>query len=57
MECGEQFMTTVDGTSMMHKSHVDNWDILQSVSYSLNIYQLHYTLLVLKFARQILPSL
>ena len=31
VECGEQFMT-VDGTSMMHKSHVDNWDILQSVS-------------------------
>jgi len=32
VECGEQFMMTVDGTSMMHKSHVDNWDILQSVS-------------------------
>ena len=35
VECGEQFMTTVDGTSMMLKSHVDYWDILQSVSYSL----------------------
>ena len=35
VECGEQFMTQVDGVSMMHKSHVDNWDILQSVSYSL----------------------
>ena len=35
VECGEQFMTTVDGTSMTLKSHVDNWDILQSVSYSL----------------------
>ena len=33
--CGEQFMTQVDGTSLMHKSHVDNWDTLQSVSYSL----------------------
>ena len=32
VECGEQFMTTVDGTSMMHESYVDNWDILQSVS-------------------------
>ena len=32
VECGELFMTTVDGTSMMHKSHVDNWDILLSVS-------------------------
>ena len=32
VECGEQFMTQVDGTSMMHKSHVDNWDTLQSVS-------------------------
>ena len=31
MECGEQFMT-IDGTSMMHKSHVDNWDTRQSVS-------------------------
>ena len=31
-ECGELFMTTVDGTSMMLKSHVDDWDILQSVS-------------------------
>ena len=35
VECGEQFMTTVDGTSMMHKSHVDNWVILLNVSYSL----------------------
>ena len=32
VECGELFMTTVDGTSMLHKSHVDNWDILLSVS-------------------------
>ena len=33
VECGEQFMTTtVDGTSMMLKLHVDNWDTLQSVS-------------------------
>ena len=31
VECGEQFMT-VDGTSMMHKSHVDNWDTLLNVS-------------------------
>ena len=37
MECGEQFMTTVDGTSMMHKSHADNWDILQSVSQSVHV--------------------
>ena len=35
MECGELFLTTVDGTSVMHKSHVDNWDILLNVSYSL----------------------
>ena len=32
VECGEQFMTTVDGTSMMLKLHVDNWDTLQTVS-------------------------
>ena len=32
VECGELFMTTVNGTSMMLKSHVDNWDILLSVS-------------------------
>ena len=32
MECGGLFMTTVDGTSMMHKSHADNWDTLLSVS-------------------------
>ena len=32
VECGELFFTAVDGTSMMHKSHVDNWDTLQSVS-------------------------
>ena len=32
VECGELFMTTADGTSMMHKSHADNWDILLSVS-------------------------
>ena len=36
VECGVQFMTTVDGTSMMLKSHVDNWDTLLSVSYSLS---------------------
>ena len=24
VECGEQFMTTVDGTIMMQKSHADN---------------------------------
>ena len=33
MECGELFMTTVDGTSMMRKSCADNWDTLLSVSY------------------------
>ena len=32
VECGEQFMTTVGGTSMMHKLHVYNWDTLQTVS-------------------------
>ena len=48
VECGELFMTTVDVTLMLLRSHVDNWDILQSVSYSLNIYQLDYTLSVLK---------
>ena len=32
VECGEQFMTLLDGVSVMHKSHVDNWDTLQSVS-------------------------
>ena len=37
VECGELFMTTVDGTSMMLKSHVDNWDTLQSVSQSVHV--------------------
>ena len=32
VECGELFMTAVDGISMVHKSHVDNWDILLNVS-------------------------
>ena len=32
VECGDPFMTTVNGTSVMLKSHVDNWDILLSVS-------------------------
>ena len=32
VECGELFMTTVDGTSVMLESHVDNWDTFQSVS-------------------------
>ena len=32
VECGELFMITVDGTSMMRESHVDNWNTLLSVS-------------------------
>ena len=30
--CGEQFMTTVVGISMMHKSHANNWDTFPIVS-------------------------
>ena len=37
VEFGEQFMMTVDGTSMMLKSHVDSWDILLSVSQSVHV--------------------
>ena len=32
VECGELFMPMLDGVSVMHKSLVDNWDTLLSVS-------------------------
>ena len=32
VECGELFMTMLDGVSVMHKSLVDNWVILLNVS-------------------------